>query len=489
MRVRSRTLTKTLDSRFGRAWKREWVHTNPPATIYSEQNVLTTGQNAFTHNVRTESMSDVNSSDVSLKISNLRRSRSSFAKSIASGAIPSSMVTKFKEFLPVNEVSHSKTDVRFTSDQPVLMSGYTNGQQSNLVTNTFTKNFRSSDALFRYVTGSTNPISWLNSNKGFLSTGGGFGLHDWYHLSDKFSEAIDSFMPNNMLLGETLIENAIFRDAFKILVNPTNALKTFVKAFSRLNSKQSRMNLGQVASFSKGSANAWLSYNFGVKPAINDVKAILNAHSNVSTRMNYLSSNRGSYVPIRVQHSIDSPVSNVLPTPVGGSSSYMYVHRVHKNSKAHLGCWGRVRDDLSYNDSWKAYVQYFGIGKVLQLGWELIPFSFVVDWVTNAQESVNTISRKFLPSFSPFAEIKALSASVREEEKFTINFFADTDPGGDGGYISPRRFRSLHIADATISSYNRFSRIPTTSGVVDLSTLGSFHAIASGALVIQRALR
>jgi len=246
-----------------------------------------------------------------------------------------------------------------------------------------------------------------------------------------------------------------------------------------------RKNLGHIASeLSRDGANGFLSYNFAIKPAISDIQSAIASHHKVSQRMQFLISHRGRYVPVRVMRSFErSPdFSNPGPMPSGESSSMYAV--VTKRSTARLGCWAKVREDLTYNEIWKAYLEYFGINKIVGLAWELIPFSFIVDWFTNAQERINSLTR--IRTGGPFTELLGFFASTKEESTTTVFL----RPGFNHGYGFPMlRSDPFEIASKTSTSYNRYPTIPDTSGVVDISTLGLFHSFAGASLIIQRALK
>jgi len=150
-----------------------------------------------------------------------------------------------------------------------------------------------------------------------------------------------------------------------------------------------------------------------------------------------------------------------------------------------MSSWAQVREDLTYGESWKAYLQHFGANKVLGTAWELIPFSFVVDWFLPVQELIN---KTRLPIGNPFVEMRSFSCSVKEIE--VLRLFCQ--PGLrlnalTNKMVSPSSY--FPVADKTTSRYERYTNVPETSGVVDVSALGLFHSLASGALVFQRISR
>jgi hypothetical protein len=234
------------------------------------------------------------------------------------------------------------------------------------------------------------------------------------------------------------------------------------------------------------SANANLLWQFGIKPAIDDIKKTLSAHESVSLRLQSLRQNAGTYVPVRVQKTLSSSISNSpLAQPSLVAAPDFQWQCLSKESKAVLGCQGRVREDINLGSEWSAYLQYFGINKVVGLAWELIPGSFILDWFTNAQERINSLTR--LRTGGPFTEFRNFSASEKQvmvEGLYLI-------PGYSSTWGAPMQVPDgpMLVAKRATTTYSRYLKIPDVSGVVDLSTLGLFHLITSSSLILQRLLR
>jgi len=278
-----------------------------------------------------------------------------------------------------------------------------------------------------------------------------------------------------------MVENAIFIDAFKTLLNPTRGVKIILDMVRNSLIKPDT-TIGKLRKLTRNSADTYLGYNFGVKPAIDEVVNIFTAHRRVQSRLNFLRQNAGSYIPVRVRHTLPSGISNDTD-PSGNSGVGIYCDA--KSVTGVISCQAQVRNDLSFSEDWKAYVQHFGLNKFFGLAWELVPFSFVIDWVTNAQEYVN----KLTPSLgSPFYNIRGVSHSVKEEldESLRISptFYHSDWDGKQLNLASP-----LTVASCKTTTYKRYPRLPTTSGVVDFSTLGTFHFLASGSLLIQKLIK
>lgn len=311
-------------------------------------------------------------------------------------------------------------------------------------------------------------------------TSSGFHGLDWYALLDKWHDACNSFLPSSSLLGESMVEHAIFKDAFLLLLNPSRALKKFVEVGASIAKRKD--TLGRVSKVLRTSADSYLGYNFGVRPAVSQIRDILAAHGNVQRRLAFLRASAGNYVPVRVRGIVPSSFTNS-----DFSGSNFGLHCSSKDSIGVISALGKVRPDLDFRDEWASYWQYFGLHKVIGLAWELIPFSFVVDWVTNAGEYINQYTT---PNFnSPFYNIRNMSYSYVEHlsEKIVLGPDAWYSPWSCG--LTMGSSPVSYGAEFQTRSYIRKPGLPKSSGSVDFSRLGVFHGLSSGALLIQKILK
>jgi len=394
-------------------------------------------------------------------------------------------------FRPVQPCTHVKTQVdsKDFNREFYMRAGSYNGTWTNEYSRTYSNPYL---FISDCITNVPDPATLFSEGAVIQSySADDYRKIDWFALTDSFQNSLESFTKAKFLAGEMMYESQLFVDAFKIILNPTRALPLLVKnILQRTSSKQlkkfKRMNLGEFGRSCKGltktAVNAHLSYDFAVKPAIEDVKASLNAHHFVSQRMKYLRQHVGSYVPIRVRSVLDTSFDNSFPTPPGvGQASKLYTNIGHKRSIGCIGAWARIREDLDWNDTWSAYLQYFGVDRLVGLAWELIPFSFVIDWVTDAQEFLNRNTR--LRSGGPFYGIRNICASLKEETRLKLMF--------QPGYVSSMQSNIVnpvgptHLGSSTQTTYYRYTKIPTTSGLVDFSNLGSFQYTKLAELVFQ----
>jgi len=301
---------------------------------------------------------------------------------------------------------------------------------------------------------------------------------DWTSIRDSFLEALDSIVATSFFFGESAVESGIYFDAIKLLINPSSSIKTLLKVCKKYY-KKGRV-LGSLKGLLRGTSSGIVQYKFAIEPAIQNVRDALSAHQVVSQRMDYLRKHKGQFVPIRVGRKFSSDFSNdSISNPSSGYT--LYKHVSERTAIGRASCLARVREDVSLLKPWQAYLEYFGVNKVVGLAWELIPFSFVIDWFTNAQERINSLTR--IRVSNPFSEIININYSQKFLTKYDLKVnFGSTCPGIAGGQI-PVEFRGPHTVGNIISSSYQRGLMPfDTTGVWSPSNLGVGHAITSGAL-------
>jgi hypothetical protein len=352
---------------------------------------------------------------------------------------------------------------------------------------------------------------------------------NWAELDDQFDEASKSLIPSSFFSGESIAEGGIFIDAVKLVVQPKKTIVNFIKDVRKR--RLGHLNLGALSEYyrklNKGSRlrsdstaiedlnrarkllsdrgvsgklsrienerlirsgikegiNSHLSYQFGVKPAIHDIKDAIAAHTEVEGRLEFLNKHRGQYVPIRAKKKYNASFEpgSITPTP------YLDFQPVLRDCFT-VGCvfgMGRIRTDIHEASRWRAYAEYFGLNKVVGTAWELIPFSFVFDWFTNAQEAINKLTRIPLGE-SPFMNLAAVGHSFNNIARYEYMCI----PGYDQvtGYPSMEPGDPFPCFGYTVTDYTRVSGFPSTSLFANLSNFGLFHGITGGELLLQKKL-
>lgn len=331
--------------------------------------------------------------------------------------------------------------------------------------------------------GFDNAMFWIYQGKPrqptqtSISTTSSFAGPDWFALIHDLNEQLEKNSPREFFLAEMLIEYKIFADALKLLINPSRGIKSLLTLGKRLSFDGP---LGKMRTISKNTSKAYLGYSFGVKPALNDIASLFSAHDRVHKRMKYFRENAGKWTSVSSRMVIPSNVSHTA-WPAVTFSQLLRLKTEEKFVLAVASCQAKVKRYFSAQDVWQAYYEYFALGDVIQLGWELIPFSFVLDWFTNTQERIDDCLRPFRLS-APFTHVKDFCFSKKEVHHQKL-YCSWGDKSGFGNWALDDW---TPFCDYYTERYQRFTSVPETSGVVDLSTLGLFHKITSGALVLSK---
>jgi hypothetical protein len=379
-----------------------------------------------------------------------------------------------QDFWQSHRCIHTKRKLAFTDEQIIRAKWQYSGDGYYDYTHTFCNG-----SLLLELLGSDpiNSGAWNSEN--FQASS--YRTPDWFALLDSFNEATNSLIPSSTLLGESMVENGIFIDAFKILLNPLSAAKVIATRLKKVYKRG--MTLGGMRKTTKDGANAYLGYQFGVAPAITEVRRALSAHKVVQRRLDWLRSNAGGFVPIRVRSKLDSAIENEDLSGHPNGSRVLLCDR--KDVTATISAWMKVREDLNFASDWKAYIQYFGLHKVVGLAWELVPLSFVIDWFTNAQDYIN---RWTTPRFAnPFYNMRGLCHSLKETKQVSMylmpGYYFRSDSATAYEPSAPFKVGSL-----TTSTYTRLPSLPDSSGKVDFTNLGLFHYATLGVMLLQKKL-
>lgn len=133
----------------------------------------------------------------------------------------------------------------------------------------------------------------------------------------------------------------------------------------------------------KEMANGHLLYSFGVAPLITDIKAILNVRQNVKKRIAELQRRSGR--TLRLSSRTGQTVSNLPDSWVFAPSSS--ARRLECEGEWRIQSSGCVSADVTSffvsdaSSQTKLWSSALGLSSPLSSIWELIPFSFVADWL------------------------------------------------------------------------------------------------------------
>lgn len=304
------------------------------------------------------------------------------------------------------------------------------------------------------VAGSLNPVSGTSI--------------DWADLTNKVGQQLDGRMVSGQNL---LVSLAEIGQAVGMLKNPMG--------LKRLLTGRSKLTLSQLA---KLPANALLEYQFGWKNLYRDIVAISNVWQEVRKHKEYLEASADKHVPI---HESGSSVatSSLSLTPIQYSYGHSYVLTPIVTRYKTIGTFGlsvkRPRQALL----WSQYDQVMnrlGCRQVAEALWDLVPFSFVVDWFTH----INRLVRQKSISWNSY-DLRYLGYSTKNEWYCDMRLqssVSSTYPFPYSNTVDVRLGEQL-----VQTSYVRVAGFPTACSSVGLFGNLSKTQIALGvALIVQR---
>lgn len=154
------------------------------------------------------------------------------------------------------------------------------------------------------------------------------------------------------------------------------------------------------------SGNAYLLYRYGLAPLVKETQNVLLALNGLEGRFRMTA--RGAVEDKRITSS----------TTVGSAFSYEY--RVQTNWTQVLKVRAMSLDEYAIDKLWAAGASYKGL---VTLPWELVPYSFVVDWFVNIGE--------FIGAMVPTPNLQQLGCALTYEYLTEGNaFIASYSPKG-----------------------------------------------------------
>lgn len=153
------------------------------------------------------------------------------------------------------------------------------------------------------------------------------------------------------------------------MVNDTvNRLTKAIKAVRRRDFSGASRALGLTSNpsgLSRSVSSNWLAYQYGWKPLLSDVKG-------AAEHLARNSFEKPIRIRVKRQKTLESPALTWLAG--NGWGGKMTVKFSSRRTTAHIGLTFKVTNDITRES------QQLGITDPLTLAWELLPYSFVVDW-------------------------------------------------------------------------------------------------------------
>lgn len=203
-----------------------------------------------------------------------------------------------------------------------------------------------------------------------------FGAVDWDALiqdvGDQLSGAMDARANILVFLGEA-------RQTIRMFKNPFGLVNTAYRGIKNLNQ------------FLKLVAGGWLEYKWGWKQLDRDMTALFSSYDRARIHRSYLQETRSRYTGIHARDTSSVNVSVPYPQIKGNTDPY---HIIATRATAYRTCTFGVEilRGAQYRIASQMETMLEGLGakNVLEAAWDLIPFSFLVDWFVDIGRVVAT---------------------------------------------------------------------------------------------------
>jgi len=212
-------------------------------------------------------------------------------------------------------------------------------------------------------------------------------------------------------------------------------------------------------------SNAYLNFNFGWIPLIQDLKAFINLSRDVQRRLDALRKINNRWVTMSTT-GFYSGVAGYSGTPVQvfpASEPQMDVRLVDRLVKVTTRCAMYYSLDLYGMDAaLRACIGYLGLDNWAKIGWNAIPFSFVVDWLTGISNLLSSELYKDHLTFEGSLEVGGVATTFRVTDDW--EGISNTKQGGIWPFNAPEYSA---FSSAQVRTYSRRHGIPYADPVVD----------------------
>lgn len=238
------------------------------------------------------------------------------------------------------------------------------------------------------------------------------------------------------------------------------SLDDFVKGADRI-WKRAIFNQGGTI---KDIVDLYLEYVFGWKPLFSDINAAVEA---------LMSRKKFDSIGAFDRETVADVRSKSLLVSGMGVNYGCLPHLISTVYTTQVSCFASLIDDFLANNSENWNLQY---GAMLTTGWELIPYSFLADYVTNVGSVIEACATPSLPIYQGCYGVK--------DEKIVTCYVNKAEPGGCGGNPYAFNLSGYASGEHSETSFNRIPSVPP----YPYPRVKRFDEVTAGQLVNTAAL-
>jgi len=203
-------------------------------------------------------------------------------------------------------------------------------------------------------------------------------------LGNFLSNAHDAVAPFKGLtfLGE-------LKESLKMIRHPATALRNGIASYLNSVRHRKRHFRGDMRNFSRTLSGTWLEYAYGWKPLLSDIESACNAYAQHEADVQYIR----SYGQANGQTNSKGNLQTIYFANYG---SYQRILAYTGTQKVVFKGVVRVKPEVQVRAARNVVrLSGFGIEEFIPTAWELIPYSFVVDYFTNIGTILNSATPLF----------------------------------------------------------------------------------------------
>lgn len=227
-------------------------------------------------------------------------------------------------------------------------------------------------------------------------------------------------------------------------------------------------------------SNGFLLAEFGVKPLIREVSSMFDALDAVINRITFLARTVGAEFPCRYGQEFWVTKPDILGFTDTVSGHQLVTKFTGITTRIKFGSTIMVKNQLVGLDTFlgnlNAYLAVIGFGRIATFAWDLVPFSFVVDWFFQ----VNRFLDRHVQAKAFGGALRVVHAGTSHSAKTVCNVTVNCPELVDGSQV---------VGSVVLNDYSRQVGIPARLSSYLGSALTSKQWEILTALAFQRRLR